>query len=176
VQTRAERVVLHLYFRPELTHQSVERCAFSGAHVGGGDDAQAGLAIPESSKLRLEDTDAVPLHKGAQQVDRVCRLELSSKFGTKRRFAMSVGEKCCVGQRRGRADRRDGRHTRPGRASQASELNHSVVETLAGFVQRLEYCVDETNARSGVLRPKQRALSGLRDVSRQDVWLVSFVD
>ncbi len=64
-------VVLDLDLRAELTHEAVERGPFSRAHVRRRHDSEGDTAFSEATQLLLEQSNAVPLHEGAEEVDTI---------------------------------------------------------------------------------------------------------
>jgi hypothetical protein len=76
VEASSEYVVLDLDLGTEVVDESVERRSISRAEIGGGDDAERRIAKSESAELRLEQAEAVPLHKCTDQVDLVRGIDL----------------------------------------------------------------------------------------------------
>ncbi|WP_425557282.1 hypothetical protein [Kribbella aluminosa] len=113
MQPRAEYVVLDLDLRTEVVDESVEGGAVRCTQVRGGDDAERGAPEPEALELRLEQSEAVPLHEGADEVDFVGRVDLGTKLRAKRWLAVRVSQECGVRQRRTRPDRAVGGDARP---------------------------------------------------------------
>ena len=92
-------VVLDLDLRAELTNEPVKCCTLCSAHVRRGDDAERGTALTEPAQLRLQQTDPVPLHESAQQIDFVGGVQLRAQLRAQVGLVMRVGEKRSLAKR-----------------------------------------------------------------------------
>jgi len=96
VQARGLRVVAHLDLSAEL-HEPVERLALGGPGVHRGDHAQRLASAAVRGQRAFENTQTVPAHEGAEQVDAVGRRDLVGERVRKGRLAAGIHQE--VGRR-----------------------------------------------------------------------------
>ena len=174
MQAGALGVVLDLYLRTELAHQSVERNPFGGAEIGGREDAQRRATRVETAEFRLEEAKAVPAYERAEEVYLVGGVDLGAQLRGQARLLFRVGEEGSLGKRSLRARVEVGERARTRLRRDATELRWRM-EDLVDVAKSADQIVGGRHAALGVLDRVEAAYGCLIDVPGKDMRLIGLV-